>query len=124
MPAPPVVEVDAGVVSVSVSAEVPAPVSVPPPRPVWPPPVGVVVPAPAPESAPEPAPVSALPEPVDVDVVELLVAVVVATGGVATPVVGTVSNGAPLVSFEEPLPPHAAIASVAATAAESATKER
>jgi hypothetical protein len=44
MPAPPVVEVDGGVVGVFDVVDVTEPVLVsPPPSPVWPPPVGVVV---------------------------------------------------------------------------------
>ena len=50
----------------------------------------------------------------------------VAVGGVATPVVGTVSAGAPLVFVSLPLPPlpHAAIASAAMTASTPAMSVR
>jgi hypothetical protein len=123
-----VVEVDGGVVPVFEVVDVSEPVLVAPvPSPVWPPPV--VTPVSPPELVPESSlEVSFEPESepklvVDVDVV--LVSVLVANGGVATPVVGTVSGGAPLVSPEpEPLPPQAATASATATTAQAEANPR
>ena len=111
----------ADVVFVVVPAlEPPLPVVVSAPRPVWPPPVLVDVSL----LDPPPLPVSELELDPPVDELEevpellfLLVVVVLATGGVALPVVGTVSGGAPVVSFgPTPLPPHAARASATMTA--------
>jgi hypothetical protein len=127
MPVPPVVEVDGGVVAVLVTVEVPAPVSVLDPlRPVWPPPLGVVVPPTELESGLESElELESVPEPV-VDTVEVdFVPVDLATGGAAMPVVGTVSGGAPLVSLEPaPLPPQAATATAARTAADAEANTR
>lgn len=58
------------------------------------------------------------------DVVDLCPEVGCAAGGVACPVVGTVSAGAPAVLSEPELPPHAASASATPTAARAAIKLR
>jgi hypothetical protein len=61
----------------------------------------------------------------DVWLVDVLVFVLAAGDGVATPVVGTVSAGAPAVLSEpEPLPPQAVIASAAITATSTARAAR
>jgi hypothetical protein len=124
---PPVVEVDGGVVAVFVLADVSESVLVSPARPVWPPPVGVVVsPLESEESEPEfELELESEPELVDVDVVDELVPVDLASGGEATPVVGTVRGGAPLVSLEPaPLPPQAATTTATASAAQAETSAR
>ena len=139
---PPLVEVVAGavVVSLLVSVFAPgvvvapaAPVLLVVPRPAEPPPVGVV--APLLEPAFELAPLLALEfEPPEVElapafVVEVpfaaLVVVTVCVVGAAALVVGTVSAGAPVVSLlPTPLPPQAASATATAIAAPPAMVTR
>jgi hypothetical protein len=129
MPPPPVVDVVAGAV-------LPPPVVVPAvvvvvPSPEEPPPAGVVVPllefVPAPvvlepEFEPE---VELAPEVVDVEVPDPVLVVIVWVSGVAVLVGGTVKDGAPVVSVvPAPLPPQAASASAAITAAPPARMAR
>jgi hypothetical protein len=74
-----------------------------------------------------PPPVSTVPlEPVvsAEAVVVAVVSVLGADGGVAAPVVGTVSVGAPVVSFDPELPPQAAMISATARAESVATDLR
>ncbi len=108
----------------------------PPPRPVWPAPEVVLEPAPElapevvvePEEEPESAPVAELMVelgPVDVP---LLAVLLVAVGGVAEPVVGTVSAGAPAVLLAlvllDPHPARTTPTDTAASAANTLSKTR
>jgi hypothetical protein len=92
---------------------------VPPPRPVWPPPVFVVVSVLGVELE-LPVEFELEFEPVEFCVVDVCFVLVVAAGGVAAPVVGTVSGGAPVVLDPDP-PPQAEMASAAASAAPAAS---
>src|ERR1700722_9075209 len=120
MPPPPVVEVVAGAVVVPVV--VVAPVVVVVPSPEEPPPAGVVVPLFAAPVSPElefaPPEFELAPEIVDVVSPDPVLVTIVCVNTVAALVVGTVNDGAPSVSVvPAPLPPQAASASAAITAA-------
>jgi hypothetical protein len=134
MPPPPVVEVVAGAVVVPVlpPVVVVAPVVLVVPSPEEPPPAGVVVPLVEFDPAPvllelefEPPEVELAPEVVDAEPPDPVFVAVVCVNGVAALVVGTVRDGAPSVSVvPAPLPPQAASASAAITAAPPATMAR